>query len=321
MSKAPRILSIALGLALLAGSTGARAAGGEDPEKLFADATALMEKENYAEALPKLETAQKLDPGIGTQFNLAVCYEKLGRLGSAWRNYTAVVQLAHVSGKKAREDAAKEKLAALAPRAPKLAIRAQPQDKADVIVRVDGVILAKEDLTGYPVDPGEHRIEASASSKKPWALAIPTPPDGTTKDIEIPLLEVVKGETKVVTVTHETTNGRRTLGFVLGGVGVAGIAAGAVTGILLLGAKSTADDHCKPRCVTADGRPDQEGIDAVNRGNTLIPINAIAFGVGVVGLAAGAYFILTSKQPSTAAMTVTPLVGHDSAALSLSRAF
>jgi hypothetical protein len=320
MPKSRPIITLALGLALLGVPASARA-DGEDPEKLFADASALMEKEKYTEALPKLETAQRLDPGIGTQFNLAVCYEKLGRLGAAWRNYTAVVQLARASGKKAREDAARTKLTELAPRVPKLAIRMQEQDKADAIIRIDGVILGKDDLAAYPVDPGPHRIEATASSKKPWSQTVPTPPDGTTKDIEIPLLESVKGETKVVTVTQETTNGRRTLGFVLGGIGVAGIAAGAVTGILVLNAKSTADERCTPRCVSADGKPDQEGIDAVNRGNTLIPINAIAFGVGVVGLAAGAYFLLTSKKPSTAATTVTPLFGSGSAGLSLSRGF
>ena len=56
-----------------------------------------------------------------------------------------------------------------------------------------------------------------------------------------------------------------------------------------LDAKSTADEKCTPGCV------DDEGSDAVTRGERLVPINAVALGIGVVALAASGYLLLTSS--------------------------
>ena len=51
---------------------------------LFAEGRNLMADERYAEACPKFEESLRLDHGMGTQFNLAHCWEKLGRTASAW---------------------------------------------------------------------------------------------------------------------------------------------------------------------------------------------------------------------------------------------
>src|SRR5262249_39749287 len=138
--------------------------------------------------------------------------------------------------------------------------------------------------------------------------------------IPIPLLESAK-ETRVLTVTKETTNGRRTLGFILGGVGVAGVAVAAVTGVMILGDKSTADAACKPKCLKPDGTQDQNAVDAVNQGKTLVPINLIGFVVGAVGLGAGTFFLLTSrKHDDKAATTVRPYAGPGEGGLVISGA-
>jgi hypothetical protein len=287
-----------------------------DPEKLFAEATALMEAQKYEQALPRLLEAQRRDPGIGTQYNIAVCYEKLGKLGSAWRNYTDVVQLARASGKKQREQSAREKLAALEPRVAAFVIKTP--DANEATVKVDGAAVKKEDLAFYPVDPGEHALEASAPSKKPWSKTLQAPAAGQRSEVIVPPLEIAK-ETRVVTVTKETTNGRRTLGFVVGGVGVAGLVTAGVTGVMLLSAKSTADENCT---LDIPGQPDkkrcanEEGADAVRRGETLLPINAVAFGVGIVGVGVGTYLLLTSRQTA-----IVPVVGPGVGGLSLTRSF
>ncbi len=270
--------------------------GSADPEKLFADASALAEQGKFAEALVKFEEAQRLDPGIGTQFNIAVCYEKLGKLATAWRNFESVRQLAQASGKKQREEAARVKLAAITPRLSGYVLRAE-EKASDLVVRIDGVIVAKSSWSFWPVDPGVHTIEASASTKKPWSMQRNTPPEGTKEDIVIPALDVVEGKT--VLVTKETTNTRRTIGYVLGGVGVLGAAGATITGLMLLSARSTADQHCTPKCIDSAGNFDQTGADAVSLGKTLLPINAIAWGVAVVGIGGGAYLIFTSPKKTT----------------------
>jgi hypothetical protein len=245
-----------------------------------------------------LEQAQRLDPGIGTQFNIGVCKEKLGRLGSAWRDFEEVAQLARASGKSQREAAARAKLDALRSRVAVFVVRSE--EPGDVTIKVDGATLRRDSWAFVPVDPGEHRIEATAPTKEPWSKTLTAPPEGQKLEVVVPHLTVVQ-RTQIVTVTQESSNKRRTLGFILGGVGVAGVAAAAVTGIMLLGAKSTADERCSPKCVDAAGNFDAEGADAVKRGQTLLPINAVAWGVAAAGLGAGAFFILTA--PSSASST------------------
>lgn len=131
---------------------------------------------------------------------------------------------------------------------------------------------------------------------------------GAEVAVDVPALAVVEGETKLVTVTKETSNTKRTIGLVVGGVGVVGLGAAVVTGILILGNKSTADEKCAPTCV------DQSGRDAVSAGTTLVPINFIAWGVAALGLGVGSYLVLTSKSKDPTATTtptaqVAPIVG------------
>ena len=58
----------------------------------------------------------------------------------------------------------------------------------------------------------------------------------------------------------------------------------------------------------------------MNLGRTLVPINVIAWGVGIAGVAAGAYLFLTSgksteqPQPRTAAAQIPTIVPRISAA-------
>jgi hypothetical protein len=87
--------------------------------------------------------------------------------------------------------------------------------------------------------------------------------------------------------------GTRTLGFIVGGLGVAGIAVGAVTGVMTLGKKGVVDDHCN-----ADGGCDQEGLDAASSGRTLSTVSTVAFAAGV-GLTALGVFLIVSSDSGT----------------------
>jgi hypothetical protein len=84
----------------------------------------------------------------------------------------------------------------------------------------------------------------------------------------------------------------RTAGFVLGGIGVAGIATGAVTGILALGRASTVKSHCPGDAC------DPQGLDAASQGKWLAPTSTVAFVAGGAFLAAGAYLVLFRGRAS-----------------------
>ncbi len=298
-----------LAMALTLGARGASAqtaAESERAEKLFSEATILAQRGDFATACPKFEESQRLDPALGTLFNLALCQEKGGKLASAWRNFRAVEQLARATAKKGREDAAHQKVLELRPRLAGLTFAVR---EPDATVKVDGVRVEIEERSFYAVEPGEHVVEATAPAKKTWQtrvnVAEPADGKGTALSVSVPALESITGETRVVTVTTETTNTKRTVGFALIGLGVVGVGAAAVTGIILLNDHSTADERCAPTC-------DGDGVDAVKRGQTLLPVNAIAWGVAALGVGAGSFLVLTSgssNKPTTA--RIAPMVGTD----------
>ena len=52
-------------------------------DRLFGEAMALIEQGNYRDACPRLDESQRLDPGLGTQYNLALCEVRIGKHASA----------------------------------------------------------------------------------------------------------------------------------------------------------------------------------------------------------------------------------------------
>src|SRR5580698_2604369 len=89
---------------------------------LYDAAAELIKAGKFAEACPKLEESQRLDPAMGTQFFLAGCYEKTGRPTSAWSLFLEVAGAAKAAGNTVRETTARARAAALEPRLPRLRI-------------------------------------------------------------------------------------------------------------------------------------------------------------------------------------------------------
>jgi hypothetical protein len=281
---------------------------GKKAEGLFTEAMALIDDGRFAEACPKLEESQRLDPALGTQYNLALCEAKIGRYARAWHHMKAVEKLAHATGKRAREESAREKLVAFRARVVYLVVTSAEET---VVVRVDGEIVDPESFALFPVEPGKHRIEASSPSKQPWSRDITVPGasgdgSGAAVEVAIPELPSIVRERPLappVSASRDGNTGRRTVGYVLGGVGLAGVATAITTGILVLDAKSTVEERCTPACA------DQAGRDALSSGRALLPINAIAWGVGVSGLIAGGIVLLLSPRTARPASGLTPLTG------------
>ena len=306
------LATLAVPTLALAGNNAAAA------QALFEEARALIAAGNYAAGCAKLEGSQALDPGPGTQYNLALCYEKVGRVGSAYRGLEGVARLARETGKAGREDSARQKLKELRPRVSHLVITCAD---ADAVVKVDGQAVEREAWSFYAVDGGAHTFEATAPNKQPFrsSLRIDAKPGdpGVEQRVAVPALAAVVGKTQVVTIERETSNGRRTAGFVVGGIGLAGVAAAVVTSIVIMNDKAIGDERCQPVCA------DESARSAVSTGKTLIPINYAAFGVAILGVGIGSYLVLTSgpKAGSSAAAWLAPQVGPEGGGASLAGRF
>jgi hypothetical protein len=158
----------------------------------FDEAMKLMSEGRTAEACPKFEAAQRLDPGMATQFRLAECYDKTGRLASAWANYVEVADAAKAAKSKDREAFARKRAAALEPRLSRLTI-VVPQALSTLEgleIKRDRTVVHKALWgTAVPVDPGEHVVVATAPGKKPWQGKGMAAEQPTRLEVTIPALE------------------------------------------------------------------------------------------------------------------------------------
>lgn len=189
-----RGLILALALALAAISPAATA----DPTRedraaataLFDEGRRLAADRKYAEACPKFEAAMRLDPGMGTLFNLSDCYERIGRSASAWSGFRDVASQAKAANQPDREKAARERAAALEPKLARVRL-VVPADLAGVALTItrDGSPLpAALAGTPIPLDPGTHTLRVEAEGRASWETKVTLGPNGGTTDVNVPSL-------------------------------------------------------------------------------------------------------------------------------------
>jgi hypothetical protein len=310
-----RALLVGLAVALSAASAGAEPRDAAAAEALFRQGREAADAGDHAKACEKFKESNRLDPALGTVFNIADCEEKLGRLATAWQLFQEVAQRLQAGDD--RQGIAKERARTLEPRLPRLTVRLAAAAPSGTQVQRDGVELGSASLdTPLPVDPGSHSVTATAPGHEPRVFNV------VLREAEAQAIEVQPGAQSSGNVVTEVTTDRapssnqRTVGYVLGGVGLVGLAVGTVAGVMVLERKSTVDDNCNEakRC-------NQEGFDAAESGRTLGVVTTAGLVVGALGLASGAYLILSSPKdegPRTALVTrAAPSGAH----LSLVHAF
>jgi len=331
----PSMFALALVVAgtglLVTGRASAQTSGEQQAEKLFNEAIALVSAGKYADACPKFEESQKLDPALGTQFDLADCYEHTGRKGSARRLFIEVADAAKAAGKSEREKSSRDRANALEAIAPRLTVVMPPSAAGDrVEVSVDGAALpAAKWSHAQPIDAGPHTVSAAAPGKKPFTSKIALQ-DGKSVEVKIPELEsepapvapVAPGNPADDDKAREAGNGQRRTGLIVGGIGVVGLLVGSGAGLYSVIKHGEAKDLCADhsQCPDADGRSKWNA--ATDAGT----VSTIGFVVGGMGVVAGAllYFTATKAAPASAASAspaspagwwVTPSIGLGSAGL------
>jgi hypothetical protein len=272
-------------------------------EALFDEGRRLMEAGRYGDACGRFEESQRLDQGIGTQYNLADCWEKTGRIASAWGAFLDVSYTARKEGQPEREKVARDRAQAIAPRLPRLTVVvAQGADDASLRITRDGVLVGKGQWsTSLPVDPGTHRIAATAQGKEPWETTVQLA-ETATVTVQIPALATLSKEPAAPQQPLRPSSGgvHRGSAWALGGISLAGIALGSVYG---LAARSRNDDsmaYCSGKTVCS-----QQGVDLRDEARRDALVSTIAFGVGAAALAGAVVLWATApnrEQPPKSAM-------------------
>ena len=309
---------------------------------LFDEARKLADAKKYAEACPKFEAAMRLDPGMGTLFNLSDCFEQIGRTASAWSGFREVASMAKAENRPDREKVARDRAAALEPKLSKVRI-AVPADLAGATMTItrDGSPLPSA-LVGSPVpfDPGAHVIRVVVEGKEPWETKINVPAQGGLLDVQVPALAprkdgppavtgsptaapLVTGSALPTTTAGPVASGtpwvnprpwQKPLGIAALAAGVVGLGVGVGFGFI---AKSTFDESNKSDCDVKTNVCNDAGLktrlDAVDQGNIG---TAIGVAGGVIGAAGLALWIFSPSPPAGAKTAVGDTAPAKSAALS-----
>lgn len=177
---------------------------------------------------------------------------------------------------------------------------------AGLVITLDGNAL-RSALWGVeaPIDPGSHTLTGAApggqSAEVKFSIG-----EGERKhvDIDVPSgavahsLVAKTASASPSPVDAEATSRdapspmQKRVGFVVGGVGIAGLATGIVTGLMATSRHSQAESQC-PRQVCVEGSAGQDAVDSFR---SLRTVSTIGYIVGGVGLAGGAVLILTAPS-------------------------
>lgn len=179
-------------------------------ETLYDDARRLLEAGKYAEACPKLEESQRLDPAVGTLLYLALCYERTQRIASAWSTYRAAQSHAMQTGQHARAKIAQQHAAQLEPRLPKLLLRITPDAPSDLKVTRNGLFVGRAAWGQViPVDPGEHVIQAKRGNSTAFSTTVRVEPGELRSiDIRVPLVSETEDATHSSSPKHSELDPR-----------------------------------------------------------------------------------------------------------------
>jgi tetratricopeptide (TPR) repeat protein len=257
--------------------------------KLLAEGNRLSNDGQYVEALEKFRAAYDVYPSPKLLLNIGTMLRQLGRN----------VEAAEVYEKYLRDPGADPQQREFLTRTldeinslvGHLRVTVSPPDAT---VSLDGApIEVPAAGTEVRVEPGTHKV---AGEKKglPPALVTVSVARGENREVVLKLSPtpiVVKSNPVVVA------------GIASLSVGVLGFIGAGITGGLVISANERYQQECPYRqCVNA------AAYEAGKLGQTLLVVNAIAWGVGIAGAGAGTALLVigTKKQKETHALTIGP---------------
>ena len=269
-------------------------------EQRFHEGEELFESKRYAEACAAFLESQRLEPKLGTLLNVAFCHEQEGKTATAWSEYNTAAAWALQQARSDREKFAYDRATELAKRLPRVQLELPAGQVVDV--EVDGHPHTGARVTSMMyLDPGDHTIRVTAPNKKPFVATLHVLAGPSTQTVAVPTLvddlplasasTTSFGASGVAGDSERAIDVRRTLSFVVGGIGVVGLGLGTYFGVRALDEKSAASLHC------AGKECDAQGVSLLDDAHASAMIATVALGAGVACFGAGLYLLLTSSRP------------------------
>jgi len=313
-----------------------------DAEVLFNAAKTALAAGNFADACPKFAESQRKDPAIGTALYLAECYEKSGKIASAWAQFRVAEDMANQRHDN-RAGLAKQRADRLSPSKMTIVLSPEAKDVSGLEVKRDGESVGNASFgLASPLDGGRHTVVASAPGKRAFEWSGDVAQQGGAITVTIPKLEsgtspVATGTvttpaptvTATATVTPTATatetpppdtgggmSGVKVAGIIIGSVGLVAMGTSLIVNLVeqssfnsvLTDNGGTCDKNTNPVHCTKQSDADTAN-NAVNISNY---VGTTLFVSGVVLAAAGIVMFIVapkSKPKANAAVFFTPTIG------------
>jgi len=280
-----------------------------EAQALFEQATAEMDAGQFASACKKLEEVTRLVPdGVGGKYALGECYEGLGKLASAWTQYSFAEQVASRLGQTERAEEAKAKADALKPKLATMTVLVPDalQKLGGLVVRRDGVEL-REPQWGTPmyVDAGRHDLVVTAPGYTTWTKHVEVLADGVALKSTVPENAIVPDPQAmkdspvrlvpvVVAPPPPDRTWQRPAGIVSTGVGATTLVTSLILGGLALSNKNASNEP--GRCDIETNQCDEAGLALRNRAWLFGNVSTGLFVAGAIVTVGGV--LLWSTAPS-----------------------
>lgn len=259
---------------------------------------------DYETALGLFRKAYELYPAPTVALYEARTLENLGLLLEAVDAYARITR-AEVSNSAPPQfgeaiDEARSEGAALAARVPKLVVEVRGTSVDDPQLRV---VINESPLSSaafehpHGLNPGTYHITATVGGERQTSAEVTLAP-GQTRRVVLNLSPASADPLALEAMTNvpvgsepSDLNAPPALAYVAGGVGIVGVGAGVITGLLA----NNHYDEAKRLCDDGD-RCSSPGLDAADAFRTWRMVSSISYGIGAAGIATGVVLWLTSDD-------------------------
>lgn len=263
-------------------------------DALFKEGRALMKNGDYRAACPLLAESQRLDPAAGTLINLGDCTDQLGRVADALEAYRGAAQL--LPPDDPRRGPVAEQIRALERRVPTIRLRLVGPAPAGLRVTWDGVVLEpKAWRSALPANAGAHElvvtIPGEPANRQKVVLS-----EGEKRALSVELAGQAETAPHISTTpTHEPSKSTDVVPWIVGGAGVASLAASGV--FFLLHGRETR--KLERDCI--DGICPTSSESTIDRANLYGTAGWVGLAAGAVGVGAAVVLLSTRGGEAPAA--------------------
>ena len=280
----------------------AKVARAQDEEQIraargkFQRGLELEQAGNYAGAVTLFRDVGQIKMTPQVRYHIATCEEKLGQLVAALGGYELALQTSEGMHPDFIRDV-ETSVEDLRARIPKLLIERGSGAEAAAI-ELDGVALGVTQIGNeMPLDPGPHTVSAKAPGFEDYSETVTvTESNVQTLSIEMSPLPEDAPVTSSATQEDEAPKGYGIWPYVIGGVGVAAAATGAILLPVSQGKAGQAEDICGGTNCDSLGDTDpaawNEAHSLVDSAKTLETVGWISIGVGVAAIGTGVVLYL-----------------------------